>query len=313
VESPSTSSDARVELAVGLAPRFGARLIGASAAAVIPPPVNAYGGVSLYGPWLDQAEQEIRGKLDAAEKRFREIVGAAEPQVEWRAAVDLPGDVLAREACAADLVVVGRDLERQRAGIYITPDPGDLLMRLGRPLLVVPPGTSRLSAEHILVAWKDSREARRAAWDALPFLKLAQAVHVLEVVAGEDELQAAAERVRDVARYLERHGIRAKPEVRTRREESDADELQLVARGGSDRCRRLRARAAERMGIRRRYPTSAAALLEMLPPVALSTLAQCGSDHLRTIGSSEVRERQICEPRSDRSSSLVAPILKDRA
>lgn len=229
VESPSTSSDARVELAAELATRLGARLIGASAAAVIPPPVDVYGGVSLYGDWLELGEEEIRGKLDAAGQRFREILGATELEREWRAAVDLPVDLLAREARSADLVVVGRDLERQRAGIYLTPDPGDLLMRLGRPLLVVPPGSRRLAAESILVAWKDSREARRAVRDALPFLKLAQTVHVVEVVGGEDELQPAAGRVQDVARHLERHGVRTRAEVRTRREESDGDELQLVA------------------------------------------------------------------------------------
>ena len=79
-----------------------------------------------------------------------------------------------------------------------------------------------------MVAWKDTREARRAVWDASPFLRMAEAVHVIAVVDAE-ELNAATVGVSDVVRHLERHGIKARAEVRTQREASPADELILVA------------------------------------------------------------------------------------
>jgi hypothetical protein len=41
-------------------------------------------------------------------------------------------------------------------------DPADLVMQTGRPLLMIPNGIEVLKAERILVAWKDTREARRA-------------------------------------------------------------------------------------------------------------------------------------------------------
>jgi nucleotide-binding universal stress UspA family protein len=85
-----------------------------------------------------------------------------------------------------------------------------------------------LAARHIVVGWKDTREARRAIWDALPFLKRAEAVHVTEVASGS-ELNEAARRAADIVAHLERHQVRASAEVRTRREASAADELILVA------------------------------------------------------------------------------------
>jgi nucleotide-binding universal stress UspA family protein len=102
------------------------------------------------------------------------------------------------------------------------------MMAAGRPVLVVPPGTESLAAHHIVVGWKDTREARRAIWDALPFLKRAEAVHVTEV-APDSELKEAARRAADIVAHLERHQVKASAEVRTRREASAADELILVA------------------------------------------------------------------------------------
>ena len=228
VESESTSSDGRIELAVDLARRFHAALIGVGAAAVQPPIVDAYGGMALVGDIMDAEEEQIRSDLETARKRFETATDGTELEVEWRSAVDLPAQVLAREARSAELIVIGRDLSRLSAGIYRSADPGDLLMQAGRPVLVVPPGARTLLAERVIVAWKDTREARRAVWDALPFLTRASSVHVVEVTAGED-LETAAGRVRQVSALLKRHGVAAEAEVRTRREGSDADELILVA------------------------------------------------------------------------------------
>ena len=54
-------------------------------------------------------------------------------------------------------------------------------MKAGRPVLVVPPGCDALDAGNVVVAWKNTREARRALADALPFLKEARQVTLLHV------------------------------------------------------------------------------------------------------------------------------------
>ena len=54
----------------------------------------------------------------------------------WRPAVDFPVDALAREARSADLVVIGPMWVSGDA--YGSLDPGEAILRLGRPALFVP-------------------------------------------------------------------------------------------------------------------------------------------------------------------------------
>ena len=141
VETESTASDARVTLAVDLARRFGAALIGVAAEAPQPPPGDAYGGLAFIGDVFEEEERQIRLDLEAARNRFEALTHATELELEWRSSIDNPAQTLSREARSADLILVGRDLSRLRvAGVYRSADPGDLLMEAGRPLLV---GTSR--------------------------------------------------------------------------------------------------------------------------------------------------------------------------
>jgi nucleotide-binding universal stress UspA family protein len=75
------------------------------------------------------------------------------------------------------------------------------------------PGGARL--EKILVAWKDTREARRAVYDSLPILRRAKAVRVLEIVEGEESPKRAEGRVRDIVAWLKAHEVAASKLVMT--------------------------------------------------------------------------------------------------
>ena len=55
-------------------------------------------------------------------------------------------------------------------------------MRAGRPVLIVPPGAEFLRLNSVVIAWKDTREARRAVNDALPLLHKAREVIVVELL-----------------------------------------------------------------------------------------------------------------------------------
>ncbi|HEX2726691.1 MAG TPA: universal stress protein [Beijerinckiaceae bacterium] len=224
----SPAADGRIALAIDIARRFGASLVGVAGEALQPPPVDPFGGGVMVGEIIDAEEERVQSNLQAARTRFETLLRTAGLETEWRSSIASPTQIIAQGARSADLVVIGREPTRSGLEAQQCPDPGDLLMHAGRPLLVVPPGGNRLLAERIVLAWKDTREARRALWDALPFLTRAAAVHVVEVAA-ENELQAAAARVDDVARHLTRHGVAAKGEAHRRREAKVADELILVA------------------------------------------------------------------------------------
>ncbi|MGX9982858.1 universal stress protein [Methylobacterium fujisawaense] len=80
-----------------------------------------------------------------------------------------------------------------------------LLFGSGRPLIVVPAGCSAWPAGRIVVAWDGSAQAARAANDALPFLRAAEAVEIVSVV-GEKDLSAAVAGA-EFAPHLARHGV----------------------------------------------------------------------------------------------------------
>jgi nucleotide-binding universal stress UspA family protein len=88
-------------------------------------------------------------------------------------------------------------------------NPSDLVMQVGRPLLVVPEGCNWLDLRSVLVAWKDTAEARRAVSDALPLLRKSTEATIVEIVEDEADRVAALARVEDVVAWLSRHGINA--------------------------------------------------------------------------------------------------------
>ena len=48
---------------------------------------------------------------------------------------------------------------------YRRADPGSVVLQAGRPLLVVARHVEQVTAGNVVVAWKDTREARRAVAD----------------------------------------------------------------------------------------------------------------------------------------------------
>ena len=275
---PSDAAEARIRLAADLADRFDAALIGFASGAVMPPPITA----PVFGPAvavevIEAEQQRVEAGLRAAHERFRAVAEKEGRRTGWRAFLDHPADALAREARAADLLVLGRHREGLRQEPHWAVDAGDVLMRAGRPVLVVPPGVSALEGRRVLVAWKDTREARRAVADALPLLVRAEEVLVIEVVSGDaDERRAGA------AARGRRGGPAGAPRRdrpgRQRRAARTGRGGRAAARGRAPRRRpgrrrRVRARAAARMGLRRRHARPAGALPEVLPAEPLT--ARC--------------------------------------
>ena len=140
-----------------------------------------------------------------SEAKFRALVARAGKPIEWRSSIDFPTDHAALQARAADLIVTGPSRGNSP---YREVNPADLIMLVGRPALVVPKGISRLAADHVIVGWKDTREARRAVADAIPLLERASEVTVATVAeeSDSDAIQSAD----DVTDYLHRHKVNAK-------------------------------------------------------------------------------------------------------
>ncbi|MEN3144038.1 universal stress protein [Ochrobactrum sp. WV_118_8] len=85
------------------------------------------------------------------------------------------------------------------------------MLRAGRPLLVVADRAEHVQAKKIVVAWKDTREARRAVADSIPLLVTAKEVIVVTVVPEADD--CVRDGPTDVVAFLALHGIEAKPKL----------------------------------------------------------------------------------------------------
>ena len=199
-------NDACLRVAGDVAERFGARIIGVAASDLRPPMYFAEG--EFAQKLLDEETAAIETRLSELEAAFRAAVEKRATSVEWRSARALPVPHMLQQARAADLIVVGARSETL-VDPSAAPDPSDLLMQAGRPLIVVPPMVQWLDLRSALVAWKDVREARRAVFDALPILAAAKEVTIAEIPEQDGRRGDALSHVADVAAWLRGHGITA--------------------------------------------------------------------------------------------------------
>src|SRR5215472_18611433 len=131
----------RVQLALALADRFQAALIGVAGLAM--QPAFAAGGVVVYCQPTEHECHAASARLEDMGKKFR-TQGQHLKQVEWRTALELPYELVSRESRAADLIIAGA----RHTGA-------------GRPVLVVPDTVAPLQLRRVVVALKDTRECRR--------------------------------------------------------------------------------------------------------------------------------------------------------
>lgn len=196
---------ARLTLAAKIAARFDGRLLGIMASPTDFPAIDGSAGGAMLGEMATLYQDIAEADVAKAEAAFWKGAGAHAARFEWRGRTGYPRDVVTHAARAADIIVMGR-----RDGDALSAhalDPADLLMVVGRPLLVCPPHPLRSPiGEPAVVGWTDSREAQRAVLGALPMLKAASRVHVIEI-APESTLSGAETRTTDVADYLGSHGI----------------------------------------------------------------------------------------------------------
>jgi nucleotide-binding universal stress UspA family protein len=204
-------NEARLEIGGQLAERFGAKVIGITAAEFSPPLYFTSGEQAQK--LVDQGRAAIKNRVAEVEREFRAAMQNRVTEVEWRCAEDFPSRYIVQQARASDIIVVGEAGRGTIADPFVQVSPSDLVMQTGRPLLVVPDAYSWLDLRSVLIAWKDTAEARRAVADALPMLRKASDITIVEIVEELADRATALSRVKDVAAWLSRHGVSASGQV----------------------------------------------------------------------------------------------------
>lgn len=221
---PAQQAEEQVRVARSVAAKFEASVIGVSASAIEPDFVAE--GVIIQETTTEDIKR-MKTELAEKERWFRDVVGLPAGRVAWRWNLEYPLDYLANEARAADLVVLKSSY--RKVDPYRLIDPAEAVLRMGRPTVLVPEHVHELQADRVVIGWKDTREARLAVHGALPFLKRASRVSIVEICTSNEQ-DAARRRVRDVAAHLGRHRVKAETDVRVHMAESDAHQLVRVAK-----------------------------------------------------------------------------------
>ena len=157
---------------------------------------------------LAHAEAEAEAVLAAA-RAAAERHGASSTLMRASGPLDRLPALLARHARHTDLTVVGQpDLDG--GGVDDTALIEAAFMDSGHPALVIPrAGPAMLPPRRAIVAWDGSREAARAASDAIPLLRLAEQVLVLVVDAHDVGGRAGGQPGSELAAHLGRHEVKA--------------------------------------------------------------------------------------------------------
>jgi len=214
-----------LKIAAELAERLNADIIGIAACQ---PTQMVYGESYVSGDLIEKNVEELNRELKVAEHEFRDTLQAHKGTFEWRHQMMTASisDYVAHESRCADLIITSAPSESWLDSSRSV-NTGDLIMRSGRPILIVPTDKSTLPMQQVLVAWKDTREARRAVYDALPLLGRAAHVAVIEI-ADDNCLLEARRHLRDVLAWLKQHSVIAES-IALNSDGDNAKRLQSIA------------------------------------------------------------------------------------
>jgi nucleotide-binding universal stress UspA family protein len=203
---PGPASEARLKYAIGLARSFGASLTGLT---VTSPPAEIPAAMIGDAQLFNAAVEAARESAEFAKQQFEGLMRECGLITDWRNGQGIPAQVVGAEAGRADVLVVGGQVLRDMdAGLYrLAPD--DVLMTCGRPTIVLPENlVTEFRAKRILLAWKNTAEAARAAHDAIPLLIQAEEVIVAELVSSDAGTGRYSISIEDMAGHLRAHGAK---------------------------------------------------------------------------------------------------------
>lgn len=203
---PGKHNEKRLEVAIQLAKKYDAYLVGLYAFAPYIPPgyIMAHMGAEIVAA---QNKIAVESMSRVEENFHKQTSSAGLEKIEWHSAYDDPADALALRAQYADLVVIGQSDAADDSGVAMDL-PERLVLTAGRPVLILPNIDDFSSTgKHIVIAWNASQEATRAVSNAIPLLRSASRVFVVTVnsKAGKNDGLSTE----NFIRYLERHGVRA--------------------------------------------------------------------------------------------------------
>jgi nucleotide-binding universal stress UspA family protein len=210
------SEKAPATAALALAEAFDAHVAMLVTVDVQAPMPSDWGAMAydVYARLHEEARKRASERVEALRGKFANT--AMPLEVRMTEAISLfPQNTAAMHARYADLTVLPTMPGTGADNMFVHDYFHDILRHSGRPLLVVPEGsTATLPPKRVVIAWKPTREASRAVADAMPLLHKAETVHVLVIDPAVGEAAHGGEPGADIAAHLARHGLKVEVETR---------------------------------------------------------------------------------------------------
>ena len=217
-----------MKVAIPLARTHGAHLLGLHVMETL----MVHPNVAIHIP--DGVHLEFnKSQLESArsvEKVFETQTKAKEFPTEWRvvkAETSSAASRILESARAADVVVTVQERRSWDAVDHLD-DEIRVIRDSGRPVIVVPPNYEGPEiGNRILLGWSDTREATRAAHDALLVQTGQSKLDILRIKSPGDELDDHC--TLDIAKAFDRHGMKVEVIQRARSDLSVAQMLEHEA------------------------------------------------------------------------------------
>lgn len=239
--------ESTMNAASALAQRHDAHIIGL----YVIPSIIVYSAPYGYGGGMQYVDRTKYYKSNASkiEQEFEEFVRRDGLKGEWRQ-VNSDGYYLSHTIVEhgreADMVVMSNLTRGMDQEGFDTELCARVVQECGRPVLMIPASKrKRFKMKKAIIGWDGSREAARAAFDAIPLLQMADKTSVICVNPKKemeiyDELPGT-----ELAAALDRHGINAITEsIKTRKrvgaallERAETADLMVIGAYGHSRLR----------------------------------------------------------------------------
>jgi nucleotide-binding universal stress UspA family protein len=202
----SDRANERIRIACEIALRYDSHLVGMATSGDMARHIGASVPNVLLNEILSGMRQQAELAVQGFEKQARKVSLSS---VESRIRAGNPGWTICGESPYVDLVVLGQ-VEEGKATVACPADlPETVILNSGRPVLMIPyVGDFASVGRRVLLLWRETPEAARAARDAMPFLVDANEVRVLIFDANANGNERAGLEGKDIALFLARHGVK---------------------------------------------------------------------------------------------------------
>jgi nucleotide-binding universal stress UspA family protein len=173
-------------------------------------------GYQVTAQVFESHREYFSARVELVKAQFDETMQRNGLEGEWQlveSSSPLIADPVAERALGSDLIIASQAERHGESGVELDFAPR-ILMETGRPVLLVPRAGRFTSCGRLaVIGWNSTREAARAAFDAVPMLMHAEAVHVTWVDVAKTGTQAGSLPGAELARALSRHGVTAVAET----------------------------------------------------------------------------------------------------